>query len=221
MIKNPFLQNTNHPDWSQLKPEFIREDITIALEESEKKLQVIRNLNANEVTFENTVKALEQATSTLDEAWGLVAHLDSVCNSEDLRQAHNDILPAVSEFGAKIPLDAELWNSIKSFASTSEAEQLSVIDKRLFDETIKDFREAGADLPNDKRLRLEEISSELAKITQKFSENVLDATNAWEKVVKDEEKLSGLPTSAKEAARQAAINKLGEEGGKDVWLFTL
>ena len=221
MIKNPFLQKTDHPDWSQLKPEFIRQDITIALEESEKKLQVIRNLGANEVTFENTVKALEQATSTLDEAWGLVAHLDSVCNSEDLRQAHNDILPAVSEFGAKIPLDSELWNSIKSFASTSEANQLSEIDKRLLNETIKDFREAGADLPNDKRLRLEEISSELAKITQKFSENVLDATNAWEKIVKDEEKLSGLPTSAKEAARQAAINKLGEEGGKDVWLFTL
>ena len=65
MIKNPFLQNTNHPDWSQLKPEFIREDITIALEESEKKLQVIRNLNANEVTFENTVKALNRQPQPL------------------------------------------------------------------------------------------------------------------------------------------------------------
>ena len=86
---------------------------------------------------------------------------------------------------------------------------------------MRDFQEAGADLQDDKRSRLEAISQELAKLTQKFSEQVLDATNEWKIVVKDEDRLKGLPESAKEAARQTAIEKLGEDEGKDAWVFTL
>ncbi len=221
MKKHPFLSNSSQPAWSALKPECVRHDITIALEESEKNLQAIRKLKTEEITFANSVKALEQSTTILDEAWGLVAHLDSVCNSDDLRNAYNDILPAVTEFGAKIPLDAELWRAIKDFAESNEAQNLDSVDQRLLEETVEDFREAGADLPEEKRKRLEELSGELAKVTQKFSENVLDATNAWQIVIKEERKLKGLPPSALEAARQGAIEKLGGEEGKDAWLFTL
>ena len=221
MTNNPFLKKNDYPKWSELKPDSIRQDITLALEESEKNLQRIRDLNPTEVTFSNTVKALERATSTLDEAWGLVTHLDSVCNSDELRKAHNDILPAVSEFGAKIPLDSNLWNSIQAFAKHEDAEKLESVDRRLLEETLKDFREAGADLTEDKRSRLQEISSELAKLTQKFSENVLDATNAWQMIVEDENQLKGLPETAIDAARQSAIDKLGETDGKKSWIFTL
>ena len=221
MTNNPFLKKNDYPKWSELKPDSIRQDITLALEESEKNLQRIRDLNPTEVTFFNTVKALEKATSTLDEAWGLVTHLDSVCNSDELRKAHNDILPAVSEFGAKIPLDSNLWNSIQAFAKHEDAEKLESVDRRLLEETLKDFREAGADLTEDKRSRLQEISSELAKLTQKFSENVLDATNAWQMIVEDENQLKGLPETAIDAARQSAIDKLGETDGKKSWIFTL
>ena len=221
MTNNPFLKKNEYPKWSELKPDSIRQDITLALEESEKNLQRIRDLNPTEVTFSKTVKALERATSTLDEAWGLVTHLDSVCNSDELRKAHNDILPAVSEFGAKIPLDSNLWNSIQAFAKHEDAEKLESVDRRLLEETLKDFREAGADLTEDKRSRLQEISSELAKLTQKFSENVLDATNAWQMIVEDENQLKGLPETAIDAARQSAIDKLGETDGKKSWIFTL
>jgi oligopeptidase A len=221
MKNHPFLSNSSHPAWSALNPECVRHDITMALEESEKNLQSIRNLNVEEVTFLNSVKALEQSTTALDEAWGLVVHLDSVCNSDELRNAYNDILPAVTEFAAKIPLDAKLWQAIKNFVECEEAKNLNPVDRRLLEETVKDFREAGADLPEEKRNRLEELSSELAKVTQKFSENVLDGTNAWQMVVREKEKLTGLPSSALEAARQAAIEKLGMEEGKEAWLFTL
>ena len=155
MNTHPFLDNTEHPSWSALQPECVRSDITLALEQSEKNLQAIRDLNPADVTFFNTVKALEQATVELDEAWGLVAHLDSVCNSDELRNAYNDILPAVSEFEAKISLDGQLWNSIKAFAESEQAKDLSPIDQRLLGETIKDFSEAGADLPEEKRKRIE------------------------------------------------------------------
>ena len=221
MSNNPFLQLSGNPKWENLQPHHIREDITLALEKAERNLQKIRNLQSDETTFANTVKALENASYELNYAWGLITHLDAVCNSPELREAHNEMLPAVSAFGAKITLDPELWKALQAFSKSEEAISLNSIDKRLLNETLLDFREAGADLPEDKRSRLEEISQELAKITQKFSEQVLDATNAWKLVVKEEDKLIGLPETAKEAARQNAIEKLGEEEGKDVWVFTL
>ena len=221
MSNNPFLQLSGNPKWENLQPHHIREDITLALEKAEENLQKIRELQSDETTFANTVKALENASYELNYAWGLITHLDAVCNSPELREAHNEMLPAVSAFGAKITLDPELWKALQAFSKSEEAISLNSIDKRLLNETLLDFREAGADLPEDKRSRLEEISQELAKITQKFSEQVLDATNAWKLVVKEEDKLIGLPETAKEAARQNAIEKLGEEEGKDVWVFTL
>ena len=221
MSSHPFLSLAGNPAWENLTPEHIREDITLALEKAEANLQQIRDLNPEEINFRNTVKALENASYDLSSAGGLVTHLDSVCNSAELREVHNEMLPAVSAFGAKITLDAELWKVLQIFAESKETSSLKPIDRRLLEETLLDFKEAGADLPNEKRQRLEEISQELAQVTQKFSEQVLDATNEWKLVVREEDKLKGLPETAREAARQSAIEKLGEEEGKDAWVFTL
>ncbi len=221
MPEFPFLNQQDHPSWSQLTPDRIKPEVSLALDRAEKNLDAIRALQANELTFQNTVCALEQASNDLDYAWGLVSHLDSVSNSSDLRKAHNEMLPKVSEFGAKIPLDSKLWAAILGYSQTEHAQSLSPIDQRLLEETLADFQESGADLPDDKKKRLEKISAELAQATQQFSERVLDATNDWHLVVKEEEKLKGLPESAKEAARIAAIEKLGENEGGNAWVFTL
>ena len=221
MNEHPFLDTSNIPDWEKLTPDHIRDDISKALENAESALEGIRQLNPIDITFANTVKALEEASHELYYAWGLVTHLDAVCNSEALREAHNEMLPQVSSFGAKITLDPKLWQALQTFAESEEATKLNPIDRRLLDETILDFREAGADLDDEKRKRLEEVSQELAQVAQKFSEQVLDATNDWQLVVREESKLKGLPSTAKEAARLTALEKLGEEKGKDAWVFTL
>ena len=221
MSSHPFLSLAGNPAWENLTPEHIREDITLALEKAEANLQQIRDLNPEEINFRNAVKARENASYDLYSAGGPVTLWDSVCNSAELREVHNEMLPAVSAFGAKITLDAELWKVLQIFAESKETSSLKPIDRRLLEETLLDFKEAGADLPNEKRQRLEEISQELAQVTQKFSEQVLDATNEWKLVVREEDKLKGLPETAREAARQSAIEKLGEEEGKDAWVFTL
>jgi len=221
MSEFPFLDLDNLPKWSELKPQRIQEEVSLAIERAEERLQSIRELSLEESTFENSVKALEQSTTDLDYAWGLVGHLDSVCNSPELRERYNEMLPQVSAFSAKIALDEKLWQAIRGFADKPESKSLSSVDHRLLQETISDFREAGADLPFEKRKRLEQISSELAQVTQQFSERVLDATNSWKLIIRDEQRLRGLPESAKEAARSTALDKLGEEEGKDSWVFTL
>ena len=140
MPKHPFLDLANLPAWSELSPDLIKSEISNALERSEERLQNIRSLSPQESNFNNSVKALEQATIYLDHAWGLVGHLDSVCNSPELRTAHNEMLPKVSAFGAKIPLDEKLWQVIRCFSEKPEVQDLSPIDHRLLDETIADFR---------------------------------------------------------------------------------
>src|SRR6056300_1471115 len=133
MKKHPFLETKSLPDWSLLTPDRVREDLNIALETAESNLQGIRNLSPNETSFENSVKALEKSTLELNQAWGLVVHLDSVCNSPELRKAHNAMLPAITAFQAKISLDPDLWHAVKSYAKKSQHEDLAAVDRRLLD----------------------------------------------------------------------------------------
>ena len=195
-------------------------DITLALEKAEANLQQIRDLNPEEINFCNTVKALENLSYELYYAWGLVTHLDSVCNSAELREVHNEMLPDVSAFGAKITLDAELWK-VSKFCL--EATQLRPLNRSIVAFWRKPFwtlRKPELTYQMRKGNAWKKSPQELAQVTQKFSEQVLDATNEWKLVVREEDKLKGLPETAREAARQSAIEKLGEEEGKNAWVFT-
>lgn len=220
-MKHPFLDNTITVNWSTLTPDHVETDISYAIKETQKKIDSIAALDLQELTYDNTLAALEEATENLQNAWGKVGHLDSVCNSKELREAYNKMLPEVSGFFTKVFLNEKLWTVTKSFAESKEGKSLTGIKKRHMDEVIKDFRESGSDLEKDKKLRLETLNAELAQLTQKFSENVLDATNAWELIITDESQLSGLPKTAKEGARLDALRKdLGSDENPQ-WRFTL
>jgi oligopeptidase A len=122
------------------------------------------------------------------------------------------MLPQVSSFFAKIPLNDHLWDLLETYSKTEEARSLPPVKKRALNETMESFRQAGADLPPDKKKRLEELESELSQATQKYSENVLDSTNAWELIVTDLERLKGLPQTAIDAAKADAAVSLHTEG---------
>lgn len=216
MADNPFLDSDFHIRWSALTPELIAPAIDAALVRAQAAIDAIGRLKTEQVTFENSFLALERATEELTMAWGKVTHLQSVADSPALREAHNAMLPRVSAFYAAIPLNAALWARLKAFAESPPAALLTGIHRRFLDETVKDFRQAGADLPAEKRTRLEALQSELAQVTQKYSENVLDATNAWELIVGDESRLAGLPALAKGGALSSAAKK-----GIAGWRFTL
>lgn len=213
---NPFLLPAFHIPWSQLAADLIQPAIEQALQRAQAAVDEIAARDLASLTFENTFLALEHATEELNLAWGKVTHLQSVADSPALREAHNAMLPHVSTFYARIPLNAALWQRLKAFSETDAAQALTGIRRRFVDETVADFRQAGADLPEEKRARLETLQAELAQLTQKYSENVLDATNAWQLVVTDESRLAGLPAHAKAAARRSA-----EAKGVAGWRFTL
>ena len=167
-------------------------------------------------TFQNTMLALDRMSEPLDYAMGVVRHLEAVATTPELRAAYNAVQPEVSAFYSGIPLHAGLWSALKEYAASGEAATLGGERRRYLHKTMDSFRRHGADLDAEGKRRLEEIDIELSKATTRFSQNVLDSTNAFELVLTDESDLAGLPESARAAARDSAERK-----GKAGWRFTL
>jgi oligopeptidase A len=167
-------------------------------------------------TYENTIHALDEVGERLGHVVRPVSHLMSVMNSPELREAYEAVLPEVSAFYARIPLNPELWSAVKAYAETDEARALTGVRRRHLEKTVRAFERAGADLsPEDKR-RVEALRVEMSRLSTDFANHVLDSTNAWELVLTDEAELEGLPDSARAQARAAA-----EARGLDGWRFTL
>ena len=206
-MSHPFLNKDYHVRWSTLTPDHIVADIELALTQAQERLDLVTGQDRGRMNFESVVVGLEDATLELDEAWGLVKHLMDVCDSPALREAHNFMLPMVSAFRAKIPLDEHLWDLIETYSKTDDARAQTGVRQRSLEETVAFFRNHGAELSPDKKKRLEDLQAELSQATQKYSENVLDSTNAFELVIDDVTRLAGMPQSAIDGARADASTK--------------
>lgn len=204
--KHPFLTNDKVIKWNTLKPKYIAGDVRAAIDLSQKNIDKISSLPLEELTFDNVVIGMEFASAPLDIAWGLAQHIDGVCNSDETREAINEMLPEVSEFSSSIILNDALWLRIKTFSQSDAAKNLSPLQQRMLKDLVDSFTESGADLPTATREHLKNINLELSQLTQKFGENCLDARNAWEKYVDDEQLLSGLPETIRTVMKDDAKN---------------
>ncbi len=214
-IVNPLLEIEFKIPFDQVKAEHVEPAIDELLAEAQQGIDALAD-DSGPRTYENTLLALENVGERLEFAMGVVGHLETVATYPELRSAYNTVQPKVSEFYSKIPLNEALWKQLKRFAETDEARGLTGTRARFLRKTLDDFRRSGADLDEAGKTRLTELNIELVKATTKYSENVLDATNEFELIVEDEDKLAGLPPSALAVAKQDA-----EAKGKAGWRFTL
>jgi oligopeptidase A len=213
--ENPLLSVGFTIPFDRIQPSHIEPAIDTLLGKAQKALEAIESA-AGPRTYENTLGALESSTEGLDLAMRIVGHLESVAMTPELRVAYNAVKPGVDAFYSSIPLRPELWSALKEFSSTPEAAALTGPKRRFLERTLDDFRRNGADLSEAGKARLEAISRELAEVTTRFGQNVLDATAQFELIVEDESRLAGLPSSAVEAAQLSAAQK-----GKSGYRFTL
>ncbi len=218
---NPFLSPEFHVRWSTLVPEAVEPDIKLALEIAKANIEAICQVEPAAATYENTFLALENASEALGHGWGRLNHLDSVSDSPAQREALNKMLPDVSDFDSSIALNDRLWTALKNFGESDAVKELDPVRQRHVEEKLAEFRQSGADLPENEKKRITEIESELSKLTKQYSEHVLDSTNAWELVIGDEAKLAGLPESAKAGALANAKAKGVATDEKPAWRFTL
>ncbi|RYD30896.1 MAG: M3 family peptidase, partial [Verrucomicrobiaceae bacterium] len=218
---NPFLAPDFHVRWSTLVPEAVEPDIRLGLEIAGNHIAEICAVPADDATYENTFLALEEASTALNHGWGRLNHLDSVSDNPTQREALNKMLPEVTDFYSSIALNDKLWTVLKEYGEGEAVRQLDPVKQRHVAETLADFRQSGADLPEAEKKRIAEIEAELSKLTKEYSEHVLDSTNAWELVIGEEAKLDGLPDSAKAGALANAKAKGVATDEKPAWRFTL
>jgi oligopeptidase A len=210
--QNPLLDFSALPRFDLIKPEHVTPAIDTLLEQSR---AVVASLEAPsaEVSWDNFVAPLENATELLGRAWGIVSHLNNVVDTPELRATYNDNQPKVTEFWTAVAQNEALFSKYKALRAAPEFNTLSPARKRIIDNAVRDFRMGGAELPADKKERFAAIQEEHAAVSTRFSENVLDATNDYKLLVTDEADLAGLPEDVKLAARAAAEkeNKQGYE----------
>ncbi len=212
---NPLLHIHFEIPFDQVRAGHVEPAIAELLDDAQKKLEALAAETAPR-TFDNTLIALEKVTERLAYAMSVVSHIEAVATSPEMRVAYNAVQPPVSAFYSGIPLHEDLWKAMQTYAATAEAQHLSGTRRRFLTKTMDAFRRHGAELDAAGKTRMAEIDVELSKLTTKFSENVLDSTNAFELLIEDESKLAGLPPTAVAAARQSA-----EKKGKSGWRFTL
>ena len=213
--QNPLLKRTSKIPFDTVSAEHIIPAIDALLAEATQELETLKS-SQEPRTFENTLLGLDNLGLNLNYAMSVVGHLESVATTPELRAAYNEILPKVTDFHSALTLDADLWRALRSFESSADAQALTGARKRFLETTMASFRRSGAELPPEKKDILASINSELSSVTNTFSQNTLDATNAFEYVTTSLDELKGLPESALAMGRASAQSK-----NVDGWRFTL
>ena len=210
---NPLLQFAGLPRFDEIKPEHVAPAIDELLAAGRAAVEAATSARPS---WDEFVAPLEDVNERLGRAWGQVAHLHAVMDNPALREAYNAALPKVSQYWTELGQNLRLFQKYKELARSAEFAGLSPARKKIVDNALRDFRLGGAELPLEKKQRYAEIQDELAKLSAKFSENVLDATNAFSIVVEDAGRLRGIPPDVVQAAREAA-----EKESRHGWKFTL
>ncbi len=213
-MSNPLLHLGRPLPFDQFRAEHVEPAILSLVEDAARELDAIASA-PEPLTYDSTFGRLETATERLGIAMGIVEHLESVQTTPELRQAYGAVLPHVSEFWSSISLHSELYKTLKAFGESDKVTGLSATQRRLIKKTLDDFHRNGADLPEQGKNRLRAIDSELSQLTTRYAQNTLDGTNAFELYV-DEERLAGVPETARVLAREAA-----EAKGKPGYRLTL
>ena len=213
--ENPLLTMTGLPPFQQIKAEHVEPAVQALIESNRKQIQTLLKENEN-YSWENFIQPLEDMDDRLGRMWSPVSHMNSVVNSDELRDAYNNCLPLLSEYSTEMGQNVELYEAYQSIKDSAEFSKLDEAQKKIIDNALRDFHLSGIDLPVEKKKRFREIRQQLSRLTSKYEENVLDATQAWSKHITDKKLLSGLPESALAMAKQAAEAKALEG-----WLFTL
>jgi oligopeptidase A len=214
-MTNPLLNMQGFPPFSQIKPEHIVPAIEQVLNDNRSQIAHLIDTVISH-TWDNFIQPLNELNDRLFRIWAPIEHLHRVADSDELRTAHNTCLPMLSAYHSEIGQNQSLCAGYKAIADSPEYAQYEPAQQKIIQNELRDFRLAGIDLPPEKQARYKEIQEKLSQLSTQFSENVLDATQAWKKLMTDESLLVGLPESALALAKQQA-----EQEKLAGWVLTL
>lgn len=202
MSNNPLLSINDLIDFPAIKPEHVVPAMKSLIADAQETLTAVTQ-DSTPATWDDVITPLEKKTLSLSRAWGAVSHLMSVCEEPQLRKAYNEALPIVTQFWIGLS-QSSLSQKYKAIKESDGFKNLSAVRQRIINEELIDFKLAGAFLPEDKKAELKTVKETLAQESQKFSENLLDATNAYGLLVDDEKDLAGIPADDIAAFKETA-----------------
>src|SRR5690606_6829876 len=214
-MNNPLLSPFDTAPFSKIKNEHFKPAIIRAIEEARTEINAIAD-STDPPTFENTIAALDFSGQHLDRVTSIFFNLNSAETNPEIQKIAQEVSPLLSEFSNDIALNEKLFKRVKSVYELRDTLNLNAEEGTLLDKRYKSFSRNGANLPDDKKIRLREIDAKLAKLKLQFGENILAETNKYEMHLNNESDLAGLPEGEKEAAAQLARSK-----DKEGWLITL
>ncbi len=214
-MTNPLLTHPVLPPFADIKPEHIQPAVEQAISHCRETIDKVL-AQKEEASWDNLVAPLEQADDQLSQVWSPISHMNSVLSTDEWREAHDACLPLLSEYGTYVGQHQGLYQAYKSLRASKEFDGLSQAQKTVIEHSLRDFELSGIGLDDKQKERYGEIVKRMSELTSGFSNQLLDATQAWTKLITDEAELEGLPESAIDAAKAMADAK-GETG----WLFTL
>ncbi|MCD2511847.1 M3 family metallopeptidase [Comamonas endophytica] len=209
-MSNPLLDKTDLPLFDRIQPEHVQPAITQLMEQASQALETVTAADFP-ARWEAIAGVLDVATEKFSSAWGAVSHLNSVADTPELRAAYNEMLPVVTEFWTRLGADERLYAKYKAI----DPDTLNPEQRRAWDNSIRNFVLSGAELQGEAKQRFAQIQERSAELSQKFSENALDATDAFAYYATLDE-LDGVPADVQQAARAAA-----EAEGKEGYKLTL
>lgn len=214
-MTNPLLADDALPRFSALRPEHVEPAVDAVLADNRAAIEALL-AGGGPWTWETLVAPLERLEDRLERVWSPVSHLNAVVNSEDLRAAHNACLPKLSAYHTELGQNTALFEAMQALRDSAAFNGLGQAQRQTVDNALRDFRLAGVALPEVEKRRYAEIASRLAELAARFQENLLDATDAWQRDISDENRLAGVPEAALGVLRQAA-----ERAGVEGWRLTL
>ncbi|MGN0901985.1 MAG: oligopeptidase A, partial [Succinivibrio sp.] len=213
---NPLTEYNGMPPFSEVKPEHVVPAVKAAIEKCRTVIANVCEKYAEDPTWDNVVAPIEEVSDRLSKVWSVVSHLNSVNNTPELRQVHDECLPLLSEFSAWSGQYRPYFNVLKKIESSDAFGRLSIPQRKAIENSLRDFRLSGIDLSPEDQKEYVKISTRLSELSSKFSNNVLDATHGYVLEVKDENRLKGLPENSLKLAKSEA-----EKRNFDGYVFTL
>jgi oligopeptidase A len=203
---NPLLESHLLPPFSAIKAEHVTPAISALVAEGRAQLQQLL-ANNQTPTWGSLVVPLENLGDKLDQAWAPVSHLNAVANSDELRTAYTESVALLTEYSTEFSQNEALYQAYQQLAESAEFATLNQAQQQSINNALRDFRLGGVALSAEDKQRFAAIQQRLSELSTQFSNNVLDATQAWFKQFDDASALAGLPESALAQAAQTAAQK--------------
>ena len=211
---NPLLTPHDIPLFTAIKPQHIQPALETIIAENLQGIKILESIDSP--AWDTFIHPFEELDERLSKMWDTVSHLNSMLDDEEFRETYRSCLPVISDYATSLSQNENIYKQYQCVRDSAAFAAFDPSQQKLVENALRDFRLSGVALADHKKERFKAIQSELSTLSNRFDQNLLDATDHWILHITDEKELSGLPDTAKDLARDQALQRKLQG-----WVFNL